>query len=79
VEPPLHRHDRPAGEGPADELALVALDGRVGVVGQVGVGDDGLGLDLAALFGVDTGGRDYFGVAVPSGDGPEIGASEVNG
>jgi hypothetical protein len=38
----------------------------------------GLGLDLAALFGVDTGGRDYFGVPVPSGNGPEIGASEVS-
>jgi hypothetical protein len=37
----------------------------------------GRGLDLAALFGVDTGGRDYFGVPVPTGNGPEIGAAEV--
>jgi len=37
----------------------------------------GVGLDLASRFGIDTGGRDYFGVPVPSGKGPEIGASEV--
>jgi hypothetical protein len=37
----------------------------------------GLGLDLEALFGIDMGGRDYFGVPVPSGNGPELGAAEV--
>jgi hypothetical protein len=37
----------------------------------------GLGLDLASRFGIDTGGRDYFGVPVPSGKGLEIGASEA--
>jgi len=36
----------------------------------------GLGLDLPGLFGIDTGGRDYYGVPVPSGNGPELGASE---
>ncbi len=36
-----------------------------------------VGLDLASRFGIDTGGRDYFGVPVPSGKGPEIGASEI--
>ena len=35
-----------------------------------------LGLDLPGLFGVDTGGRDYYGVPVPRGNGPELGASE---
>jgi hypothetical protein len=39
----------------------------------------GLGLDLRTRFGIDTGSRDYFGVSVPTGNGPEIGASEVAG
>jgi hypothetical protein len=38
----------------------------------------GVGLDLPGLFGVATGGRDYYGVPVPSGNGPEIGASEID-
>jgi hypothetical protein len=36
----------------------------------------GLGLDLPGLFDIDTGRRDYYGVPVPSGNGPELGASE---
>ena len=47
VEPPLHRHDRVPGQLPADELPLVALDRRPREMGDLGVGDRGLGLDLA--------------------------------
>jgi hypothetical protein len=35
------------------------------------------GLDLHALFGISTGGVDYYGVPVPSHAGPDVGASEV--
>ena len=47
VKPPLHRHDRVAGQLAADQLPLVALDGRLGEKGDFGVGDRRLGLDLA--------------------------------
>ena len=36
----------------------------------------GQALDLHTLFGVDVGGRDFFGVTVPTGPGAEIGAAE---
>ena len=47
VEPPLHRHDRVPGQRAADELPLVALDRRPREIRDLGVGDRGLGLDLA--------------------------------
>jgi hypothetical protein len=65
-----------AGEGPSlrnpyrlAELRAYKLQADTPLLGR--------GLDLAALFGVDTGGRDYFGVPFPTGNGPEIGAAEV--
>jgi hypothetical protein len=33
-------------------------------------------LDLAAVFGIDPGGRDFFGVTLFEGLGPDVGASE---
>ena len=35
------------------------------------------GLNLSTLFGINMGTQDFYGVPVPSGNGPEIGASEV--
>jgi hypothetical protein len=38
-----------------------------------------IGLNLQSLFGIQMGGHDFYGVQVPTGKGPEIGASEVPG
>ena len=48
VKPPFHRDDRLTGQLAADQLPLVALDGRPWEKGDLGVGDRRLGLDLAS-------------------------------
>jgi len=35
------------------------------------------GLDLPARFGLDAGGRDFFGHPAPRGTNPDIGAHEL--
>jgi len=35
------------------------------------------GLDLMSLFGIDPGGRDFFGNSIPQGKGYDIGAHEI--
>ncbi len=45
---------------------------------QVGSPAINAGLDLAALFGVNPGARDYFGGVVPRGPAVDVGAHEAN-
>jgi hypothetical protein len=35
------------------------------------------GLDLTTLFGINTGGHDFFGNRVPKGPSPDIGVHEL--
>ncbi len=72
VDPRLVRPGGGAAIGDADRLASLSAYRLRADSPLLGVG-----LDLPGLFGTDTGGQDYFGVTVPTGSGPEPGASEA--